>query len=344
MIAWHLRFSLRWGLGLPLLALGLAGLTLALGPRSWPWRVLLAACVAWIAVLAPLSHPFVRYAAPPVPPLAASAAGFLARAAGLRPTRRRWLAVILVATAAAGPALARSLALDALFARPTTFECLSRWLAREAPAWKLPLAGTSPASDHIVGGPARAPWDPPNLLTGDGALLIVVRHPLDLIEDPRGALSLLQAGDADLVLDLPARRSDAVPWPVYDPADAFFYPLAGGERLSRAGPEIRVWRLHPLAPEQRPPPPPDPPEGLQVSPLRGGRLVSWRAPGDPPAAWELLWTDERGTLRVTVPPGVLSFPLPDAARAAGSGTLVVRELGPGGSGPPSAPLTLESKR
>ena len=125
----HLTFSLRHGLGWPLLAASLAGLCWLAARRRSADLVIVVAAAGYSLVAGLGGSLFVRYVIPLVPLACVAAACGLSRAAG-----GRTAAVALACLLLAAPPIAASLAHDRLLARTDTRVQAASWLEKHVPA------------------------------------------------------------------------------------------------------------------------------------------------------------------------------------------------------------------
>jgi len=142
---YHLAFSLRYGLGLPLLMTGLVGFVwlVRVDWRKAAWLV--GFPVAYYLLLVRTRTVFVRYAIPLVPFLCLGAAWAIARAARAAASRYRLSAAALACAAAAivvAPSAYAVGRLDRLFAATDSRVLLADWLR----------ANVNPGSSIYLGG------------------------------------------------------------------------------------------------------------------------------------------------------------------------------------------------
>jgi 4-amino-4-deoxy-L-arabinose transferase-like glycosyltransferase len=134
----HLFFSLRFGLGVPLLITGLAGLVAALVRDPLRAGLVFGFPLIYFGVAARGSTAFARYMVPVVPFLCAAAGllvtGLLARAARAHTRLGGALVAPVLVLALALPSLLRAIELDRLLAREDSRVVASRWLHASLPA------------------------------------------------------------------------------------------------------------------------------------------------------------------------------------------------------------------
>jgi len=135
---YHLTFTLRHGLGLPLLLTSLASLGLLAWRRRPGDLVLLTAVTAYFAVAGGGESLFVRYAMPLVPLLCVAAAAGLAHAAD-----QRMAIVIPASLIVVAPSAMVAIDHDRLLAREDTREQARRWIEAEvASGSRIALTGS----------------------------------------------------------------------------------------------------------------------------------------------------------------------------------------------------------
>jgi hypothetical protein len=217
---------------------------------------------AYAAALVVGTNFYLRWLNPVIPPACALIAGLFAR------VTRSWkhgaaACVALTAAAGAFPAF-RSVAIDRLFLRETTFEQAADF-ARERIPGAAAVSCPSPGIARVLGQVRLAPWDPHALAAFPEWWAIVPRHPLsrhpfaNVGRDPAWVSAVLRGETrVESVARFPA--IDAAHWEdvEFEDADFFFYPLRGYAWVERAGPEIEVLRVFPRPrdPATSGPPPP----------------------------------------------------------------------------------------
>jgi 4-amino-4-deoxy-L-arabinose transferase-like glycosyltransferase len=243
----HLARNLRFGLGLPMLIAGLAGLPWLVRRQPRLGLVLASFPVAYFAVIAAAYTVFARYALPLVPFLCMFA-GYAttqlidAWVPGHGPANRRvalWIAVALIAA----PSFVSTMMFDRLISRTDTREIAREWLGRAFPDGTT-VVQIGPESSHLF-------------LEGDPEAIrhfAVSRQPAaerhaDVVivpDSPIFASPLLDApSEAAMNRDfkLIAEFTSAPPSTdrVYDVQDEFYLPLTGFAGVIRPGPNYRIY-------------------------------------------------------------------------------------------------------
>ena len=347
----HLRLGLAMGLGWPLLAVALLAM-LAPAPLVGRGRgPLVVFVLLWMGALALLTggRPFVRYCLPLLPILAALAGSLVA--ALLAPRWNTLLPVLLLPLLVAPP-LYRSLAIDDLFLRPSTYEEIRRWLRRKRPPARR-IAFYRSRSLRVV-APKGLPitfYDPPSLAHGAPSVLVVMSHPHRLFRQPMTHGRILAAARrSERVADFRALSPErpAGREPVFEQTDHFLYPLDGFSLVERGGPDIEAFVIDPETDPQAPraPAPRETPLLGLLPPLRHDslRLAFGMASGNEPAGYRLrlfaLAEDRRTALPGPIPLSPADSGLNIVELLHGPGTYEARISGvsTGAEGPRSEPL------
>jgi hypothetical protein len=252
---YHVTFSLRYGLGLPLLCAGLAGIPLALwlcGPRA---LIALAFPLAYYAFAGSSSTMFVRYAVPLVPFVCLTGAVLVVWAADRAPRRLPETARGAVASALTIalliPAAASVVRSDRLLASRDNRLVAGAWLRQQAApgATIHQSASTYGQLQPEADGPRgyrywqhRGAWtfaEKRHVVEGLPDWLVLEESPLGVYSTTPPEIRALAEQRYDLVrvfeaVDLGARN-------VYDQQDAFYVPYAGFERVRRPGPNFKIY-------------------------------------------------------------------------------------------------------
>jgi hypothetical protein len=270
---YHLTFSLRYGMGIPLLVTGLAGAALLLWLEPRTGLLLLSFPLAYYGVAGSLRLLFVRYAMPIVPFLCVTAAYLVCRSA-------QWIASRISARGGQGSVL--SAALTALLAMAVVWSSVTR-------VWAFDRVMSSTDNrvvvaqwffDHVPSGETvvqtgsryglvqfwdrRFPykewrWDGVRqlfLLDGTKRFSNSDRPDWIIIQDsplPSSTQPVVKEVMADgyvRAAEFPAFTSSEDL--VYDQQDAFFVPLAGFAHVVRPGPNFSVYKSKSVAPARDP--------------------------------------------------------------------------------------------
>jgi hypothetical protein len=252
---YHLTFSLRYGLGTPLLIVAVAGMLVL----TWQsWRKALVVCtfpVVYYLILGRGYTVFVRYMTPLVPFLcmtAAIAVVEIGRRVARWSPKSRGPAMAVVALSVALPSIGQVIAFDRLIARPDTRVLAADWLKpRMAPSdW---IAETPPGILHPVWG------RPPALRLGrfDGARSVFVSEDGTTVITPvwigvaTSPLSAYTSVPAEIISIIDSQYSLAATFSAtrgpeqptaFDQQDMFFVPYAEFTTRERPGPDIRIYR------------------------------------------------------------------------------------------------------
>ena len=264
----HLRFTLWYGLGPPLLAASLVGAPLAAWRAPRAAAVLLAFAGAYYLVIGRGHLVFARYMVPLVPVLCALAALAVAALVERLP-RARSAAAFALAALLALPSLRETLATDRVLAQTDSRVEAARWLRANVPADATLLLVGAVFADPPFPLRGRRPYDPypwpPRAFAGrvalpEGPRFRRLRNGMDprldaLAADPEidfavVAQSPLLAYGATATLEqrLPGFRRVASfegvggdPELRFDLQDAFYVPLGGAARARRPGPNLLVY-------------------------------------------------------------------------------------------------------
>jgi hypothetical protein len=257
---YHVVFSLRYGLGVPLLAAGIAGLAW-LAYCDWRKALLLETFPAvYYLLLFPTRTVFVRYAVPLVPFLCLGAAYATVEAAraigrGLRmPTTSSAIAVALLIIA---PSAASVWQIDRLFAATDSRLVLADWIrANVKPGSSVYFAGNIVVEPFVDIGSIktlrywthRADWSfdeerrpvagtPEWLMIPETAVPEYSYCPPEVRELARQRYDVVQVIKA---MDLDGN--------LFDRQDAFYYPYGGFHDARRGGPNYVVYARKPEVP------------------------------------------------------------------------------------------------
>jgi Dolichyl-phosphate-mannose-protein mannosyltransferase len=257
---YHLVFSLRYGLGLPLLTAGLAGGVWLL-QRDWRKAVLLATFPpVYYLVLVPTRSVFVRYSIPLVPFLSVSAAYATVEAARAI-ARSRSVSVASIALPMALLVVAPSAAsvgqLDRLFAARDSRLLIADWIRANIKAGSsVYIAGNIVVQPIVEIGPrqSRRFWthrdgwsfdEERRPVTGTPEWLVIPETGVPQFNYCPPPVRELARQRYDVVYVINAMELDGN---LFDRQDAFFYPYAGFRGARRGGPNYVVYARKPEVP------------------------------------------------------------------------------------------------
>ncbi len=259
-IGWtyHLRVSLWYGLGWPLLGAGVAGLVVLFGTR-WRAALLLASFpAAFYAVTGNSYNVFVRYMVPVVPFLCLSAAFFVAWLA--ERVVRRWRAVparvwiAILSGLIVWPSARSVVAFDRLLTERDSRLVAAEWMLANVPPGS-DIYQTGNAYGHVQlessrpfryrhwvweGGGFRSMRRPFVRTTEWPEWIVVHRSPLPYSHIPVEVARRL--GTEYFLVHLVRATAVQDVYNVYDLQDAFFVPFAGFVHVTRPGPNILIYR------------------------------------------------------------------------------------------------------
>ena len=257
----HLIFSLRYGMGLPMLTLGLIGAVVMFWRDTRNAVLLLSFPIAYYALAGSLKLLFFRYVIPVVPFLCVTAAYLVcwgvSEAVARLPIRREPSAFVpaiasaLVALAVVWTGAARTLAFDRIMAKTDSRVVVADWFEKNVPP------GSTVVQSGSVYGRARFPgalgyrewrWD------GGRRVFLLDNKRLSAKDAPEWIVmqdSPLPSGNQEILTDLVKDRYELVSAIqafsassdlVYDQQDMFFVPFSGFEHVVRPGPNFSVFK------------------------------------------------------------------------------------------------------
>jgi hypothetical protein len=255
---YHATTTLRYGLGLPILAAGTAGLLLLVTKTPRTGMLVALFPVSYFAVLGSGYTVFTRHMIPVIPFLCLTAGYFVSEAAGWiaawlrRPTWRAALAGAAV-IGLLGPSLNSVVRFDALIAQTDSRLLARRWVEQRF-ATGTTIAQLGPASGHLFfHDESEVPYTTaeltPNGLRPD--VIVVQSSP---VTGPPALGGMEPVLKAEYTLAYTRSEAAADPRNVYDLQDEFYMPFAGFRSVARPGPNLDIYVRH---------------------------GVSWRAPGVP---------------------------------------------------------------
>ena len=250
---YHLSISLGRGLGLPLLACGMAGFVVV-ARRDWRTGLLLFSFpAAYFAVAGSFGLQFARYVLPIVPFLCVTAAvAVTALTRHVASPRWRAGATAAVALAVVLPSAMSIVAFDRVVARTDSRVLAAEWLARHGePGASVLVSGSRYGYPQFDRAFRTWRWDRDLLAFVDGRRraegqpdwIVLQESPLPSTTQPE-VIELLKAGYERLTL---IKAFDPLETGnVYDRQDAFFLPFAGFAGVRRPGPNFVIYK-HPSA-------------------------------------------------------------------------------------------------
>jgi Dolichyl-phosphate-mannose-protein mannosyltransferase len=246
----HLEFSLRYGLGAPLLAAGLAGALALLWFEPRLGCLLLSFPISYFIVAGSIRNLFFRYAIPVVPFLCLAAARLVTRVAK-NEAMAAGLAVLVVL-----PSAISTFRFDRLVSQVDNRVVVARWFDEHVPAGDSVLLSGSPYG-YVQFTRDRYTawlWDRPRRAfvtdldrkqaVGEPDWILLQESPLPSETQP-AVKELLQSGYA-LAQTFQAYTPDEAS--VYDQQDMFFAPFAGFGGVSRPGPNFSLYKRSGRAP------------------------------------------------------------------------------------------------
>jgi 4-amino-4-deoxy-L-arabinose transferase-like glycosyltransferase len=265
---YHLTFSLRYDLGVPLLVAALAGAALLVQADPRTGLLLLSFPVAYYVVAGSIRLLFVRYAMPITPFLCVTAAYFVCRLAS-------WLATPISSRAQRGilsgalaalltlalvwPSAARVWAFDRVLSATDNRVVVAQWFFDHVPAGQTVLQ-TGSRYGLVQFWDRRIPykewrWDGVRqvfILDGTKRFSTAERPDWIIVQDSplpsstQAVVKDVMANGYVRAAEFPAfEASDDL---VYDQQDAFYVPLSGFEHVVRPGPNFSVFKHEVAAP------------------------------------------------------------------------------------------------
>jgi 4-amino-4-deoxy-L-arabinose transferase-like glycosyltransferase len=259
---YHLTFSLRYDLGVPLLVTGLAGAGLLLWAEPPSAILLLSFPVAYYVVAGSIRLLFVRYAMPITPFLCVTAAYFVCRLAGWVATRissRAESAILsssltaVLALVLVWPSAARVWAFDRVLTATDNRVVVAQWFFDHVPPGQTVLQSGS-RYGLVQFWDRRIPfkewrWDGVRqvfILDGSKRFSTSERPDWIILQDSplpsstQAVVNDVLAHGYVRAAEFPAFEASADL--VYDQQDAFYVPLSGFEHVARPGPNFSVFK------------------------------------------------------------------------------------------------------
>jgi dolichyl-phosphate-mannose-protein mannosyltransferase len=239
---YHFTTTLRYGLGAPLLAAGVAGLLLMVWREGRRGVFVALFPVGYYMLMGTGRTVFARYALPVVPFLCLTAGYLIANMAAAAATyllRPRWRvpATAVITAAVLWPSVLSVIAFDRLIARDDSRVLARRWIEARFPP------GTTIAQLGQSNGHVYIDYEIDYALSNVTAaarptLVIVVSSPLDSPSIASVAPWLEREYDLQFTQTVVAENDPAN---TYDRQDEFFVPYAGFHDVERPGPNLRIY-------------------------------------------------------------------------------------------------------
>ncbi len=242
----HLTFSLRYGLGLPLLLTALAGLVWLIADDRRAACVVLGFPVLYYLGMGSGRTVFMRHMTPLIPFATLLAGLAVDRAASKLSTLAasfRTLSssiAVVFAVVIAYDSAARAVALDRLLSERDSRTVAAAFMK----ASYFPRGASVFQNGSVYGQVPLVPEGIYPVLSPDRLPVVVILQTSRLVAysgQPAGIREIL-ADHYRPLFHLPVERTDAgLSEPVFDQQDAFFVPVDGFERYLRPGPEIEIF-------------------------------------------------------------------------------------------------------
>jgi 4-amino-4-deoxy-L-arabinose transferase-like glycosyltransferase len=244
----HLQFSLRYGMGLPLLFAGVVGMTLILRTQPLVGLLVFSFPITYYIAAGSIRNLFFRYAIPLVPFLCLAAARVVIGTSAFSPRGRRAIAVGL-ALGLVFPSAISVWQFNRIISQTDNRVIVARWFADHVPAGSSVLQ-TGSRYGHVQFDPRLGYkqwiWDGRRrlfLLNGQPAggrpdWILVQESPL-----PSETQAIVREFlREDYVFAWPFKALPLGKGLVFDRQDAFFVPFAGFERVTRPGPNFTLFK------------------------------------------------------------------------------------------------------
>jgi Dolichyl-phosphate-mannose-protein mannosyltransferase len=233
----HLTSSLRYGLGIPLLAAGLAGCVLL----YWLFPV------AYYATVGSAYTVFARYAVPLVPFFCLTGALTVTELARLIAGRTRWAREVAMAWVLAafviGPSVWSVVQFDRLLARADSRVVAASWIAAHVPRGAL-IEETGSPWTHVYlrtsGQHQDSGYRQFAFKEGDRPDVLIIPTSKRLPADDQSAAAMALAADYRRMCSIDAYDPEAEGL-VYDWQDEFYLPLTGFGAVRMPGPSLTVY-------------------------------------------------------------------------------------------------------
>jgi hypothetical protein len=255
--AWvhHLDFTLRYGLGIPLLVVALAGACWLLATRRRDAALVLAFPLLFFVAMGSSQLAYARWMVPVIPFLCLTAGVLIDRvadAAGsvIRVPYAPAIVSVAIVLVAGGSTLAQSIAFDRLMTRTDTRVLGASWIESEFPAGAT-VYQTGMPYGHLQPRPAdRYPSCGFDNRSGRFTIhahpvtpevVVVLDSPLTVFDRVPEPLSPALAANYDLAAIFTGIDSAGGRRAVYDQQDAFYAPFSSFSDVPRPGPGVRIF-------------------------------------------------------------------------------------------------------
>ena len=253
---YHFAVSLRYGMGLGLLGLALAGVVLGVWRREAAVWMLVSFAAPFYLVMGSVRLIYVRYMTPLLPVLCLFAAvAALAGTARLRwPRARMWAAAGVGSLVLVEPVYA-SVAYGQMVHHPDTrveayvFLLDSLRTGTEAASWGPSETWRSTIPRFwprlYVIQPTETWTEVFTRMKADGVRYFLAHNSaLEFFSPSSPELEATLRGSATLIRKFSPYRAGADPHPVYDWDDPYYLPIGGFRGMSRPGPFVRLYQLN----------------------------------------------------------------------------------------------------
>ncbi len=243
----HLTSSLRYGLGIPLLAAGLAGCVLLCWRNPRTAVVLLLFPAAYYATVGSAYTVFARYAVPLVPFLCLTAALTVTELARVIAGRTRWRRELAVAWVLAalviGPPVWSVVQFDRLLARADSRVVAASWITAHVPRGAL-IEETGSPWTHVylrtTGQHQDSGYRQFAFKEGDRPDVLIIPTSKRLPADDQSAAAMVLAAGYRKMCSIDAYDPEDEGL-VYDWQDEFYLPLTGFGAVRTPGPSLTVY-------------------------------------------------------------------------------------------------------
>lgn len=244
----HLEFSLRYGMGLPLLFAGAVGIALILRTEPLMGLLVFSFPIAYYVAAGSIRNLYFRYAIPMVPFLCVAAARVVTGTSALSSRGQGWIAGSL-ALGLVLPSAVSVWQFNRIVSQTDNRVMVARWFADHVPPGSSVLQ-TGSRYGHVQFDPKLGykqwTWD------GRRRLFLMNGQPAGGRPDWILVQESPLPSETQAVVKEFLREDYVFAWPfkalapgnglVFDRQDAFFVPFAGFDRVSRPGPNFTLFR------------------------------------------------------------------------------------------------------